>query len=60
MENADVTLQQDASLHSAGDAWFSRNTLAAHERSHHVTQRWTDQADEWVSLACLRKLHLAQ
>jgi ubiquinone/menaquinone biosynthesis C-methylase UbiE len=40
--------------------WHPAYTLAAHEKFHHVTQRWTDEADEWVSLACLRKLQVAQ
>jgi ubiquinone/menaquinone biosynthesis C-methylase UbiE len=39
--------------------WHPAYTLAAHEKFHHVTQHWTDEPDEWVSLACLRKLHTA-
>lgn len=27
----------------------------AQTHGHRVTRRWTDAADEWVSLACLRK-----
>ena len=35
--------------------WHPAYTLASHEKFHHVTRRWTDDRDEWVSLACLRK-----
>ena len=38
--------------------WHPAYTLASHERFHHVTRRWTDLPDEWVSLACLRKCRL--
>jgi SAM-dependent methyltransferase len=35
--------------------WHPAYTLAAHEKFDHVTHHWTDDQDEWVSLACLRK-----
>lgn len=35
--------------------WHPAYSLASHEKFHHVTQQWTDDPDEWVSLACLRK-----
>jgi len=37
--------------------WHPYYTLASHEKFHHATHRWTDDVDEWVSLACLRKSH---
>jgi SAM-dependent methyltransferase len=36
--------------------WHPSYTLASHEKFHHRSLQWTDEADEWVSLACLRKL----
>lgn len=36
--------------------WHPAYTLASHEKFHHGTQQWTDDPDEWVSLACVRKL----
>jgi SAM-dependent methyltransferase len=35
--------------------WHPSYTLASHEKFHHATLQWTDESDEWVSLACLRK-----
>jgi SAM-dependent methyltransferase len=35
--------------------WHPCYTLASHEKFHHVTGQWTDDPDEWVSVACLRK-----
>lgn len=35
--------------------WHPAYTLASHEKFHHGNQQWTDDPDEWVSLACLRK-----
>jgi ubiquinone/menaquinone biosynthesis C-methylase UbiE len=37
--------------------WHPAYTLASHEMFHHVTGKWTDEPDEWVSVACLRKLN---
>lgn len=36
-------------------SWHPSYTLASHEKFHHVTRQWTDDRNEWVSLACLRK-----
>jgi SAM-dependent methyltransferase len=36
-------------------AWHPAYTLASYEKFHHQTEQWTDETDEWVSLACLRK-----
>jgi SAM-dependent methyltransferase len=38
--------------------WHPAYTLASHEKFHHVTGCWTDDSDDWVSLACLRKYRL--
>ncbi len=35
--------------------WHPAFTLASHRKFHHETLEWTDEADEWVSVACLRK-----
>jgi ubiquinone/menaquinone biosynthesis C-methylase UbiE len=35
--------------------WHPGYTLSSYEKFHHSTERWTDDPDEWVSLACLRK-----
>lgn len=35
--------------------WHPSYTLASLEKFHHETQKWTDDSDHWVSLACLRK-----
>ena len=35
--------------------WHPAYTLASCEKLHHTTLQWTDDADEWVTLACLRK-----
>lgn len=35
--------------------WHPAYTLASHDKFHHVTREWTDEPDEWVSLACLRR-----
>lgn len=35
--------------------WHPAYTLASHEKFHHGNQQWSDDPDEWVSLACLRK-----
>jgi ubiquinone/menaquinone biosynthesis C-methylase UbiE len=35
--------------------WHPAYTLASLEKFHHSTHTWTDDPDEWVSLACLRK-----
>jgi SAM-dependent methyltransferase len=35
--------------------WHPAYTLASHEKFHHVSRHWTDDQDEWVSLACMRK-----
>jgi ubiquinone/menaquinone biosynthesis C-methylase UbiE len=35
--------------------WHPSYTLASHEKFHHATRAWTDEPNEWVSLACLRK-----
>jgi ubiquinone/menaquinone biosynthesis C-methylase UbiE len=36
--------------------WHPAYTLASYEKFHHHTREWSDEPDEWVSLACLRKL----
>lgn len=36
-------------------SWHPSYTLASHEKFHHGTSQWTDDPEEWVSLACLRK-----
>lgn len=36
-------------------SWHPSYTLASHEKFHHQTHTWTDDPDQWVSLACLRK-----
>lgn len=36
-------------------AWHPAYTLASYEKLHHGTEQWTDDPEEWVSLACLRK-----
>ncbi|HWS68411.1 MAG TPA: class I SAM-dependent methyltransferase [Steroidobacteraceae bacterium] len=38
--------------------WHPAYTLACYEKFHHVTRRWTDSVDDWVSLASLRKCQL--
>jgi ubiquinone/menaquinone biosynthesis C-methylase UbiE len=35
--------------------WHPAYSLASYQKFSHGTQRWTDEPDEWVSLACLRK-----
>ncbi len=40
--------------------WHPAYTLGSYEKFHHGTQQWTDETDEWVSLACLRKFHAGQ
>lgn len=35
--------------------WHPAYTLASYDKFHHGTGQWTDEVDEWVSLACLRK-----
>lgn len=35
--------------------WHPAYTLASHQKFHHSTLQWTDDPNEWVSLACLRK-----
>jgi SAM-dependent methyltransferase len=35
--------------------WHPAYTLASLDKFHHGTRQWTDDPDEWVSLACLRK-----
>lgn len=40
--------------------WHPAYTLASHEKFDHRTLQWTDEPDEWVSLACLRKLRTGQ
>jgi SAM-dependent methyltransferase len=40
--------------------WHPAYTLASQEKFHHGTQQWTDEPDEWVTLACLRKFHGAR
>ena len=35
--------------------WHPSYTLASHEKFHHASHEWTDDADEWVSVATLRK-----
>jgi SAM-dependent methyltransferase len=35
--------------------WHPCFTVASYEKFHHATLQWTDERDEWVSLACLRK-----
>lgn len=35
--------------------WHPAYTLASHEKLHHETLQWTDDPDQWVSVACLRK-----
>lgn len=37
--------------------WHPAYTVASFEKFDHLNLRWTDDAGEWVSLACLRKLH---
>ncbi|HWX30690.1 MAG TPA: class I SAM-dependent methyltransferase [Steroidobacteraceae bacterium] len=36
-------------------AWHPAYTLASYEKFYHGSELWTDDPDEWVSLACLRK-----
>jgi SAM-dependent methyltransferase len=36
-------------------AWHPAYTLADYQKFHHVSKQWTDDPDEWVSLAALRK-----
>jgi SAM-dependent methyltransferase len=36
-------------------SWHPAYTLTAYEKFHHITRSWTDDPEEWVSLACLRK-----
>jgi ubiquinone/menaquinone biosynthesis C-methylase UbiE len=38
-------------------SWSPAYTVASCDKFDHQTFRWTDDAGEWVSLACLRKLH---
>jgi ubiquinone/menaquinone biosynthesis C-methylase UbiE len=35
--------------------WHPAYTLASHMKCHHETYTWTDDPDQWISLACLRK-----
>ena len=35
--------------------WHPAYTLADYTKFDHGTQQWTDEPDEWVSVACLRK-----
>jgi SAM-dependent methyltransferase len=35
--------------------WHPAYSLASYEKFHHASQQWTDEPDQWVSLACLRK-----
>jgi SAM-dependent methyltransferase len=35
--------------------WHPAYTLASFDKFQHATSQWTDDPDEWVSLACLRK-----
>ncbi len=35
--------------------WHPSYTLASEEITHHVSGAWSDDPDEWTSLACLRK-----
>ncbi|HEY4365953.1 MAG TPA: class I SAM-dependent methyltransferase [Steroidobacteraceae bacterium] len=35
--------------------WHPAYSLVAYEKMHHVTQQWTDDPNEWISVACLRK-----
>ena len=36
--------------------WHPAYTLASYDKFHHETGRWTDSVDDWVSIACLRKM----
>jgi SAM-dependent methyltransferase len=36
-------------------AWHPSYSLAGYEKFDHASLRWTDDPQEWVSLACLRK-----
>jgi SAM-dependent methyltransferase len=36
-------------------SWHPGYALASYEKCHHSTLQWSDDVDEWVSLACLRK-----
>ena len=36
-------------------AWHPAYTLVEYQKFHHVSKQWTDDPDEWVSLACFRK-----
>jgi len=40
--------------------WHPSYTLGSYEKFHHGTQQWTDEPDEWVSLASLRKFQSGQ
>jgi ubiquinone/menaquinone biosynthesis C-methylase UbiE len=35
--------------------WHPWYALASHEKYQHASLQWTDNSDEWVSVACLRK-----
>lgn len=35
--------------------WHPSYTLADYSKFHHSTRLWTDDPDEWISVACLRK-----
>jgi ubiquinone/menaquinone biosynthesis C-methylase UbiE len=36
-------------------AWHPGYSLGSYEKFDHASQHWTDDPQEWVSLACLRK-----
>lgn len=35
--------------------WHPWYALASHEKCQHASEQWTDNPDDWVSVACLRK-----
>jgi SAM-dependent methyltransferase len=40
--------------------WHPAYTLGSHDKFDHQTQQWTDEPDEWISLASLRKFHVGR
>jgi hypothetical protein len=40
--------------------WHPAYTLGSHDKFDHRTQQWTDEPDEWISLASLRKFHVGR
>jgi ubiquinone/menaquinone biosynthesis C-methylase UbiE len=38
--------------------WHPAYTLAGYDKFAHSTRQWTDEPDQWVSVACLRRRHM--